>query len=644
VPLLRSLRGPADLRALPADQLPALAAEIRDTLVTSVAKTGGHLGPNLGAVELTIALHRVFDSPREPIVFDTGHQAYVHKMLTGRVEGFDRLRQRGGLSGYPSRTESEHDWVENSHASTALSYADGLAKAFAVRGEVRPVVAVVGDGALTGGMAWEALNNIAAAQERPVVIVVNDNGRSYSPTIGGVADALATLRLRPGYEEALAAVRQALHRAPVVGSALYDALHAIKKGLKDVLSPQGMFEDLGLKYVGPVDGHDVRAVESALRRARSFGGPVIVHAVTTKGFGYPPAETDQIDAWHATGVFDPDSGTSARKAGLAWTDAFADELVRIGAERPDVVAITAAMLHPTGLAPFAERFPERTFDVGIAEQHALTSAAGLAMGGLHPVVAVYSTFLNRAFDQLLMDVALHRQPVTVVLDRAGVTGDDGASHNGMWDMSILSVVPGLRLAAPRDEATLREALREAVEVTDGPTVVRFPKGSVPPDLPALERREPVDVLRRGERGDVLLVAVGSMVPMCLAAADRAADHGIEVTVVDPRWVLPVAPTLVELVAGYRLVVTVEDGGRAGGVGTTLTQVLQDGQIDVPVRSLGLPQQFFAHGSRGQVLADAGLTEQDIARRIAEWTAVLAERAEGTAPDAVEDESVEGQQT
>jgi len=458
VPLLRSLRGPEDLRALPSDELPALAAEIRDALVTSVAKTGGHLGPNLGCVELTIALHRVFESPREPIVFDTGHQAYVHKMLTGRVEGFERLRQRGGLSGYPSRAESEHDWVENSHASTSLSYADGLAKAHAVRGDKRPVVAVIGDGALTGGMAWEALNNIAAAQDRPVVIVVNDNGRSYSPTIGGVADALATLRLRPGYEQALLQVRQALHRAPVLGSALYDALHAIKKGLKDVLSPQGMFEDLGMKYIGPIDGHDIEVMESALRRARSFGGPVIVHAVTTKGFGYPPAETDQIDAWHATGVFDPDSGAST-VAARDWTTAFSDELVRIGAERSDVVAITAAMLHPTGLAAFAERFPERTFDVGIAEQHALTSAAGLAMGGLHPVVAVYSTFLNRAFDQLLMDVALHRQPVTVVLDRAGVTGTDGASHNGMWDMSILSVVPGVRLAAPRDESTLREALR-----------------------------------------------------------------------------------------------------------------------------------------------------------------------------------------
>ncbi|CCH89319.1 1-deoxy-D-xylulose-5-phosphate synthase [Modestobacter italicus] len=636
--LLRSLTGPADLRALAPDQLPALAAEIRDALVTSVARTGGHLGPNLGTVELTIALHRVFESPREPIVFDTGHQAYVHKLLTGRLDGFAQLRQRGGLSGYPSRTESEHDWVENSHASTSLSYADGLAKAFAVRRDPRPVVAVIGDGALTGGMAWEALNNIAAG-DRPVVIVVNDNGRSYSPTIGGVADALATLRLRPGYEDALAAVRQALHKAPVVGTTLYDALHAIKKGLKDVLSPQGMFEDLGMKYVGPVDGHDVAMMESALRRARSFGGPVIVHAVTTKGFGYPPAETDTVDAWHSTGVFEPDSGLSSAAVGPEWTDVFSDELVRIGSERSDIVAITAAMLHPTGLASFAERFPERTFDVGIAEQHALTSAAGLGMAGLHPVVAIYSTFLNRAFDQLLMDVALHGQPVTVVLDRAGVTGSDGASHNGMWDMSICSIVPGLQLAAPRDEPTLREALREAVQVTDGPTVIRFPKGALPVEVPALERRGRVDVLRRGATPEVLLVAVGSLVPICLAAAERAADHGIEVTVVDPRWVLPVSDDLVELAAAHRLVVTVEDGGRSGGVGSTLSQVLQDADHDVPVRTLGLPQQFFDHGSRGQVLADAGLTEQDVARRIVEWAARVADRAAATNESA----RVEGQQ-
>jgi len=620
VSLLRHLTGPADLRALAPDQLPALAAEVRDALVTSVARTGGHLGPNLGAVELTIAIHRVFDSPHEPVVFDTGHQSYVHKLLTGRLEGFTGLRQRGGLSGYPARAESEHDWVENSHASTSLSYADGLAKAFAVRGDVRPVVAVIGDGALTGGMAWEALNNIAAAQDRPVVIVVNDNGRSYSPTIGGVADALASLRLRPGYEQALDAVRASVTRTPVVGSALYDALHGIKKGLKDVLAPQGMFEDLGMKYVGPVDGHDIASLESALRRARAFGGPVIVHALTVKGFGYAPAERDEVDAWHATGAFDPDSGVSAVTAGRDWTTAFSEALVEVGSQRPDVVAITAAMLHPTGLAAFAARFPDRTFDVGIAEQHALTSAAGLAMGGLHPVVAVYSTFLNRAFDQLLMDVALHRQPVTVVLDRAGVTGTDGASHNGMWDTSICSVVPGLRMAMPRDEATLVEELDEALAVSDGPTVLRFPKGSVLPSLPALERVGPVDVLRRGAEPEVLLVACGSLVPAGLAAAERAGKQGIEVTVVDPRWVLPASPELVEQCRGHRLVVTLEDGGRSGGVGETLAAALRDAEVDVPVRCIALPQVFLDHGSRAEVLAEHGLTEQDVARRVVEWAA------------------------
>ncbi|MCO7221862.1 1-deoxy-D-xylulose-5-phosphate synthase [Klenkia sp. PcliD-1-E] len=618
--LLRDLTGPADLRALAPEQLPVLAAEIRDALVTGVARTGGHLGPNLGAVELTIAIHRVFDSPHEPVVFDTGHQSYVHKLLTGRLEGFAGLRQRGGLSGYPARAESEHDWVENSHASTSLSYTDGLAKGFAVRGDTRPVVAVIGDGALTGGMAWEALNNIAAAQDRPVVIVVNDNGRSYSPTIGGVADALAGLRLRPGYEQALDAVRASLTRTPVVGSALYDALHGIKKGLKDVLAPQGMFEDLGMKYVGPVDGHDVAQLESALRRARAFGGPVIVHALTVKGFGYAPAERDEVDAWHATGAFDPDSGVSAATAGRDWTTAFSEALVEVGAARPDVVAITAAMLHPTGLAPFAARFPDRTFDVGIAEQHALTSAAGLAMAGLHPVVAVYSTFLNRAFDQLLMDVALHRQPVTVVLDRAGVTGTDGASHNGMWDTSICSVVPGLRMAMPRDEATLVEELDEALAVSDGPTVLRFPKGSVLPSLPALERVGPVDVLRRGAGAEVLLVACGSMVPAGLAAAERAGKQGIEVTVVDPRWVLPASPELVAMCADHRLVVTLEDGGRSGGVGETLAAALRDAEVDVPVRCIALPQVFLDHGSRAEVLAEHGLTEQDVARRVVEWAA------------------------
>src|SRR3954466_1835563 len=607
VSLLRRLRGPADLRRLDPREITALAAEIRRFLVATVARTGGHLGPNLGVVELTIALHRVFDSPHDTLIWDTGHQAYVHKLLTGRVDGWERLKKAGGPSGYPSRAESAHDHVENSHASTSLSWADGLARAYALTGQQRHVVAVIGDGALTGGMAWEALNNIAAGLDRNVVIVVNDNGRSYAPTIGGLADRLASLRLQPGYERVLEAGKDTLRRTPVVGRPIYTGLHALKAGVKDALSPQELFADLGLKYFGPVDGHDTAAMESALRRAKQFGGPVIVHAVTRKGCGYPPAENDAAEQMHSPAAFDPLTGLPTGPASVGWTSVFAEELVAIGARRPDVVAITAAMLGPTGLVPFAEKFPERCFDVGIAEQHALTSAAGLAAGGLHPVVALYSTFLNRAFDQLLMDVALHGQPVTLVLDRAGVTGSDGASHNGMWDRSICSIVPGLQLAAPRDEPTLREALREAVAVTDGPTVIRFPKGALPVEVPALERRGPVDVLRRGAPPEVLLVAVGSLVPTCLAAAERAADHGIEVTVVDPRWVLPVSGELAELAAGHRLVVTVEDGGRAGGVGSTLTQALQDRGCDVPVRAMGLPQQFFDHGSRGQVLADVGLT-------------------------------------
>jgi len=625
--LLPTISGPDDLRRLPPAELPRLATEIRDFLVQKVSRAGGHLGPNLGAVELTLALHRVFDSPRDRILWDTGHQAYVHKILTGRQAGFDRLRQKGGLSGYPSPEESEHDIISNSHASTALSYADGLAKAYQLRGERRAVVAVVGDGALTGGMAWEALNNIAAAKDRPLVIVVNDNGRSYSPTIGGLADHLATLRLAPAYEQVLDTVKSTLGSTPVVGRPLYDALHGLKRGLKDIVQPQGLFEDLGLKYVGPVDGHDVAAMESALRRARAFGGPVLVHAVTRKGFGYPPAELDEADCYHSPGAFDPDGGQLVASVGTKWTSVFTEEMVAIGAERPDVVAITAAMLQPTGLHRFAAAYPDRVYDVGIAEQHAVTSAAGLALGGLHPVVAVYATFLNRAFDQVLLDVALHRLPVTFVLDRAGVTGDDGASHNGMWDLSILGLVPGMRVAAPRDAATLRAQLREALAISDGPTAVRFAKGVVPAELPAVERVGGVDVLHRpsgsvGGGGDVLLVAVGPFAGLGLDVAARAADQGIAVTVVDPRWVRPLDPALVELTARHRLVVVVEDNGRTGGVGSQLAQLLRDADVDVPLRDLGIPQRFLDHGTRAEVLEEIGLTAQQVARRVAEWVARL----------------------
>src|SRR5215813_5887686 len=527
--LLESIRSPQDVKALTPDELTVLASEIRTFLIEAVSRNGGHLGPNLGVVELTIALHRVFDSPADPIVWDTGHQSYVHKLLTGRLDGFARLRQQGGVSGYPSRAESEHDWVENSHASTSLSYADGLAKALHLRGEKhRRVVAIIGDGALTGGMAWEALNNIAGAKDRPMVIVVNDNGRSYQRTIGGIADHLATVRVSQRYEQVLDLVKTTLSHTPVVGPPLFDTLHGIKKGLKDFLQPQVLFEDLGLKYLGPIDGHDEQAVEHALGRAREFGGPVLVHVITQKGRGYALAEENDEDCLHQVQPAQAAKPAKAPKRG--WTHVFADELVDIGARRPDVVAITAAMLHPTGLARFAQVYPDRVFDVGIAEQHAVTSAAGLAMGGMHPVVAIYATFLNRAFDQVLLDVSMHRCGVTFVLDRSGVTGTDGASHNGMWDLSVLQVVPGLRIAAPRDGTRVRELLREAVAVNDAPTVVRLPKGSPPDDLTAVDTAGGCDVLVRSGTKDVLVVGVGSMAAVGVEVAERLEAQGIGVTV------------------------------------------------------------------------------------------------------------------
>jgi 1-deoxy-D-xylulose-5-phosphate synthase len=623
--MLEQIRGPADLQRLSQQQLTDLADEIRQFLIHKVAATGGHLGPNLGVVELTLALHRVFDSPHDPIIFDTGHQAYVHKILTGRCHDFETLRKKDGLSGYPSRAESVHDWVESSHASSALSYADGLAKAFELTGQRnRHVVVVVGDGALTGGMCWEALNNIAAAG-RPIVIVVNDNGRSYAPTIGGVAEHLATLRLRPGYERMLDSGRRAIRGMPVIGELAYHAMHSIKAGIKDALAPQQMFTDLGLKYVGPVDGHDEHAVESALRSARGFGGPVIVHAVTRKGMGYAPAENDEAEQMHSTGVIDPLTGMATKIAAPSWTATFTDALIAHAARRRDIVAITAAMPGPTGLAKFGERFPDWMFDVGIAEQHAMTSAAGLAMGGLHPVVAIYSTFLNRAFDQIMMDVALHKLPVTMVLDRAGITGNDGPSHNGMWDLSMLGIVPGIRVAAPRDAARLREELGEALDVDDGPTVIRFPKGDVGEDISALRRVDEVDVLAEpavGLSDEVLLVAVGAFGAMALAVAERLHSQGIGVTVVDPRWVLPVPDAVRDLASRHKLVVTLEDNGVCGGVGSAVSAALRRNEIDTPCRDIGVPQTFLAQASRKEVLADVGLTEQNVARQITGWVAAL----------------------
>ena len=611
--LLETITSPAALKALPEDQLAPLAEEIRTFLVTEVSKTGGHLGPNLGVVELTIALHRVFDSPNDTIVFDTGHQAYVHKLLTGRHD-FSQLKKRGGLSGYPSRAESDHDVVENSHASTALSWADGIAKGRRLRGETgRHTVAVIGDGALTGGMAWEAINNIAVDKDLPLVIVVNDNERSYAPTIGGLADHLATLRTTRGYERFLDWGKRSLAKTPVVGGAMFETLHGVKKGIKDIVAPQGMFEDLGLKYIGPVDGHDEQALERSLAKARDFGAPVIVHVITQKGRGYQPAIDDAADQFHGVGKFNPETGLPFEVAGRIWTDEFNEEMVAIGAERPDVVAITAAMLIPVGLDGFAAAYPDRVFDVGIAEQHAVTMASGLAYAGLHPVVAVYATFLNRAFDQVLMDCALHKAGVTFVLDRAGVTGSDGASHNGMWDMTLTSIVPGLRLAAPRDGEQVKKQLREALDVSDGPTVLRFPKGDVADPLLAVRSSGDVDVLfeNAGDDVDLLVVGVGAFAGLATEAGEKIAAHGRSVRVVDPRWVVPVSDDVVALARQARVVAVVEDNLVSGGVGAAVTRALRDAEIDVPVHTYGIPKQFLDHASRGQILEDIGLTAEQV---------------------------------
>ena len=629
--LLEGIRQPRDLDALTPGQMEQLAAEIRDFLVQKVSATGGHLGPNLGVVELTLALHRTFDSPHDLILWDTGHQSYVHKIVTGRAAQFDSLRQTDGLSGYPSRAESPHDVIENSHASTALSYADGIAKAWSLQGELataqrpgRHVIAVVGDGALTGGMAWEALNNIAGS-DRQVIIVVNDNARSYAPTIGGVAQHLSTLRTTNGYEKFLQGVKRVVSRTPMVGPAAYDALHGFKKGVKDMVSPQGMFEDLGLKYIGPIPGHDLEALDFALSRAKAFDGPVIVHAITEKGHGYRPAELDDADRFHGVGVIDPDTGKSVATAGPTWTSVFSDELVKAGAADERIVAITAAMLAPTGLDAFCRAYPQRTFDVGIAEQHAVTSAVGMAFAGLHPVVAVYATFINRAFDQVLLDSGLHRAPVTFVLDRAGVTGPDGASHHGMWDMSLLSIVPNLQIAAPRDGQRLRDLLGEAIAIEDGPSVVRFPSGAVADDIVAARSVGSVDVLRDSEATRrILLVAVGATAAICLAAADVAAQSDVEVIVVDPRWVAPLPEQLVELAAASAAVLTVEDNTRTAGVGSRISQLLRDHAIDLPVRDCGLPHDFLDHGKRSDIQQAAGLSAASVAAQLVELAGVTSQ--------------------
>jgi 1-deoxy-D-xylulose-5-phosphate synthase len=614
-----NIQSPDELRAMSPEELTALAADIREFLIEKVSRTGGHLGPNLGVVELTIAIHRVFQSPRDIVLFDTGHQSYVHKILTGRADQFDLLRQRDGISGYPNRRESEHDVIENSHASTALSWADGVSRGFSLTGQPdRHVVAVVGDGALTGGMSWEALNNLSPESDRNLVIVVNDNERSYSPTIGGLATYLTTLRASKEYERILSRGKRMLHNTPFVGKYIYGTLHGIKKGMKDMLAPQGMFEDLGFKYLGPIDGHDIEAMERTLQMAKEFGSPVIVHAITEKGRGYKPALDDMAEKFHAVGIVDPVTGKPLKASAPSWTNVFSEEITQIGRENPKVVAITAAMLGPTGLDKFAQSFPDRTIDVGIAEQHAVTSAAGLAYAGVHPVIAIYSTFLNRAFDQLLLDVALHNAGVTFVLDRAGITGDDGPSHHGIWDLALTGIVPHMHVGAPRDGARVKELLRQCIAIDNAPSMIRFPKGAIPADIPALERVDGIDVLHRGGTNQVLVISIGSMAAMALEVAQLAHKESIEVTVIDPLWVKPISSNLTALCAKYSTVVVMEDGIKHAGIASTISESLREAGSPCVVHSIGVPLEFIEHSKRNEILEDLKITPAAIVRQIAGW--------------------------
>lgn len=614
--IFERIDGPADLKKLSPAELETLAAEIRQYLVTSVSKTGGHLGPNLGVVETSIAMHRVFNSPTDSMIFDTGHQSYVHKLLTGR-RNFDSLRQKGGVAGYPQRAESEHDIVESSHASSSLSWADGIAKAYRLTGQNdRYVVALIGDGALTGGMAWEALNNISHDNDRKLVIIVNDNGRSYAPTIGGFARTLNDIRTEQSYRKLYRLSRKFFEKFGWLGRSVFSMIRGAGKGLLGSVTPKSMFPNLDLKYIGPIDGHDLAAVEQALEQAKKYAHPVIVHVITQKGKGFDPAVLNEADQFHAVGQINPETGESLEASSSSWTKVFGSELVSLAEKNDRLVAITGAMLNPVGLAEFAKKFPDRVFDVGIAEQHAVTSAAGMAFGGLHPVVAVYATFMNRALDQVLMDVALHKEGVTFVLDRAGVTGPDGASHHGVWDLAIFQVVPNIRIAAPRDANLLRELLGEAVAVENAPTLVRFGKGSVDENIAALRRlSDGVDVLFESASKDVLLVAVGSMAKIALQVSQLLGAQGIGSTVIDPRWVVPVADSVVELAAKHRLVVTIEDGIRVGGIGTRIRQAMRAAQVDTALNEVGLPDEFLEHATREEILDRVGLNAQTISRDI-----------------------------
>jgi 1-deoxy-D-xylulose-5-phosphate synthase len=614
---LGKIQSPEDLQALDTDQLNGLCQEIRDHLVTSVSKTGGHLGPNLGVVEITVALHRVFDSPNDSIIFDTGHQSYVHKLLTGRKD-LSTLRQKDGIAGYPQRSESVHDIVESSHASSSLSWADGISRAYKATGQLdRHVVAVIGDGALTGGMSWEALNNITDDNDRNLVIVVNDNGRSYAPTMGGMARRFEAIRSKSAYKTGYLVSRKIFYKFGTFGKAVFDSVHA---GLRTLFRHRefgGIFPNLDIKYFGPVDGHDLEALETALMRAKEYDGPSVVHAITQKGRGYTPALQDQADQFHAVGKIDPESGLPVPgSAGTSWTDVFSDEIVRIARANTNVVGITGAMKIPVGLDKFADAFPDRVFDVGIAEQHAVAAAAGMAFGGLHPVVAIYSTFISRAFDQVLMDVALHKAGVTFVLDRSGITGPDGASHHGVWDLPLLQMVPGIHISAPRDQKTLEALLRESIEIDDAPSVIRFPKGKVAAAIEALATTDNgVDILKQSPSKDVLIIGVGSFAATAIEVAELLASQGIGATVVDPRWILPVNVDLIAMARDHRLVVTIEDGLKTGGFGSRVRQELRAHEVDTALSEVGVPAEFLEHAERNEILERLGLTAKAISRDI-----------------------------
>jgi len=614
---LGKIQSPEDLQALDADQLNGLCQEIRDHLVTSVSKTGGHLGPNLGVVEITVALHRVFDSPNDSIIFDTGHQSYVHKLLTGRKD-LSTLRQKDGIAGYPQRSESVHDIVESSHASSSLSWADGISRAYKATGQLdRHVVAVIGDGALTGGMSWEALNNITDDNDRNLVIVVNDNGRSYAPTMGGMARRFEAIRSKSAYKTGYLVSRKIFYKFGTFGKAVFDSVHA---GLRTLFRHRefgGIFPNLDIKYFGPVDGHDLEALETALMRAKEYDGPSVVHAITQKGRGYTPALQDQADQFHAVGKIDPESGLPVPgSAGTSWTDVFSDEIVRIARANTNVVGITGAMKIPVGLDKFADAFPDRVFDVGIAEQHAVAAAAGMAFGGLHPVVAIYSTFISRAFDQVLMDVALHKAGVTFVLDRSGITGPDGASHHGVWDLPLLQMVPGIHISAPRDQKTLEALLRESIEIDDAPSVIRFPKGKVAAAIEALATTDNgADILKQSPSKDVLIIGVGSFAATAIEVAELLASQGIGATVVDPRWILPVNVDLIAMARDHRLVVTIEDGLKTGGFGSRVRQELRAHEVDTALSEVGVPAEFLEHAERNEILERLGLTAKAISRDI-----------------------------